>query len=346
LPAPKLTERQRLILKAIVDDYVNEAEPVGSRTISRRHLRDVSPATIRNDMADLEELGFLEQPHTSAGRVPTDAGYRFYVDEILEESPVPDDRVRVIERALRARARQAEELVKATVRVLSETSNLISIVLGPQVAPASLARIEIVPTDEGRALLVLFSDTGFVETKLVYVPESLDAVKLRQVTEHINGLLQGHTWEALSRPTVFKDLKNALHGYEAMLDDTIEFLRASLQPVASERVFISGVVRLLDLPEFQSPERVKPVLGILDHGQVVSRMLLEHLEDGVTATIGRENKQAEMAECSLISAPYHLGRRPVGCVAVLGPKRMDYGLLLSLVDLVALNLDDALERMA
>jgi len=306
---------------------------------------DVSPATIRNDMSDLEELGFLEQPHTSAGRVPTDAGYRFYVDEILEESPVPNDRARLVERALRARIRQAESLVKATVRVLSETSNLISIVLGPQVAPASLARIDVVQADGERALLVLFSDSGFVETKLVDVPESMDAAKLTRVTEHINGLLQGHTWEALSRPTVLRDLRRALHGYEVMLDDTVEFLRASLQPVASERVYISGVARLLDLPEFQDLERVKPVLDILDHGQVVSKMLLEHLKDGVTVTIGRENKQAEMAECSLISAPYHFGNTPVGCVAILGPKRMNYGLLLSLIDLVALNLDDALGRM-
>jgi len=345
--APReLTERQRRVLQAIVEDYVVTAEPVGSRTIARRYVTDVSPATIRNDMADLEEMGFLDQPHTSAGRVPSDAGYRYYVDEILEESSVPEEQARLIERVLGTKMRQVESLVQATVRVLADTSSLISIVLGPQVEPASVVKVDVAYVDKGRALLVLVTDAGFIETKLVDVPESLDPAKLKEMTDIVNGLLQGQTWESLTRPGTLRDLKRALRGYEAMLDNTIEFLRSSLEPVASERVYISGVARLLDLPEFRNVERAKAVLGILDREQIVSRMLLENLAEGVTVTIGRENKRREMADCSLVSAPYHLGRHPVGAVAILGPKRMDYGLLLSLVELVATNLDEALDRLA
>lgn len=334
------------MLQAIVEEYIASAEPVGSRTISRRHVTEASPATIRNDMSDLEELGLLEQPHTSAGRVPSDLGYRFYVDQIVHENPVPEELANLIVRVLGSKVQQVEGLLQATVNVLSHTSSLISIVLGPQVAPASLSRIEIVSAAPGRALLILIADSGFVETKLVDLPESVDPSNLRMVTELVNDLLRGKTWNGLTSPSTLRELKTSLRGYEAMLDDTIEFLRSSLEPVASERVYISGVARLLDLPEFRDLERAKTVLGVLDREHLVSGMLLQHLSDGVVVTIGRENKQQEMADCSLLSAPYHVGAQAAGRVAVLGPKRMDYKVLLALVELVASGLDDAFGRLA
>ena len=347
MTTPELTERQRRILRAIVEDYVSTAEPVGSKAVAGRHVLDASPATIRNDMVALEELGFLEQPHTSAGRVPSDAGYRYYVDWVLEETPVPDWHARLIDRVLGAKMRQVESLILSTVHVLSQTSSLISIVLGPQFEPASLVRVEVAPAGAGRALLALISNAGFVETKLVDLPASLDPENLRRMTELINGLLVGRTWEGLDRPGVLRDLKREFSGYETLLDETIEFLRSSLEPRATERVYISGVARVLDLPEFRDLERTKAVLGLLDREQTVSGILAGRLAfDGATVTIGRENKRVEMADCSLVSAPYHAGGRAVGGVAVLGPKRMDYGLVLALVDLVAANLDEFLGRLA
>ncbi|RJQ08142.1 MAG: heat-inducible transcription repressor HrcA [Bacillota bacterium] len=344
---PELTSRQRYILKAIVDDYVATAEPVGSRTISRRYIPNASPATIRNDMADLEELGYIEQPHTSAGRVPTDRGYRYYVDRMLEETPVPEPQSLIIERVLGAKMRQVEALVQATVHVLSDTSRLISIMLGPQFEPASLVRIEVVSVAEGRAVLALVSDAGFVEARLVELKPSLGPGDLKHMTELINGLLQGRSWEELSRPGVLRGLRRELGGYESVLDDTIEFLKSSLQPGASQRVYVSGAARLLDLPEFQDIERTKTVLGLLDHETAVLSLLTERLaSQGVSVTIGRENGLAEMADCSLVSAPYRMGGRAVGAVAVLGPKRMDYGLIFSLVDMVASSLDELMDRLA
>ena len=342
---PGLSDRQRRVLQAIVEDYIGTAEPVGSRTVSRRHV-EASPATIRNDMADLEDLGFLEQPHTSAGRVPSDDGYRYYVDHILRVGPVPEDQVRLVQGALRAKRGEAEALIHSAVRILSQTSSLISIVLGPHVAPASLVRVEVTHVGSDRALLVLFSDAGFVETKLVDVPASLDPAKLKDMTEHINDCLEGQTWERLSRPGMLKELRRRLSGYEAMLDDTIEFLRASLEPVASQRVYICGLAHVLDLPEFRDIERTKAVLGVLDREQTVSELVLERLTRGLSVTIGRENKHQEMIDCSLVSAPYRVGSRLAGGLAVLGPKRMDYSLLLPLVGLVADQLNEALESLA
>ncbi len=341
-----LSERQRRVLRAIVEEYIATAEPVGSRTISRHHVRDASPATIRNDMADLEEMGLLEQPHTSAGRVPSDAGYRYYVDAIVETGPLPEAQVRLVEQVLGGRMSEAAALIHSAAHVLSETSSLISIVLGPQVAPASLVRVEVSHVGHGRAVLILFADAGFVETKLVELPESLDPARLRQVVELINDCLGSQTWERLSRPSVLRDLRRQLRGYEAALDDTLEFLKSSLEPVASQRVYISGLARVLDLPEFRNVERTKAVLAILDREHAVSEMLRERLPAGVAVTIGRENSRREMVDCSLVSAPYSVGGRALGGVAVLGPKRMDYRLLLPLVGLVAEQLNEALERLA
>lgn len=347
MTTPDLTDRQRRILQAIIEEYVTTAEPVGSRTISRHHLPEASPATIRNDMADLEELGLLEQPHTSAGRVPSDTGYRYYVDRSLGEPQVPVEQARLIEGILRAKIHEVQTLVQATVRVLSETSSLISIVLGPQVLPAALARIRITDVGEGRALLALVASAGFVETRLIDVPPSIGEAELRRMTDLLNGLLEGHGWDSLSRPGVLRDVRSELAAYDAVLEETLEFLRASLEPVDTERVYVSGIAHLLDLPEFQDLARTKAILGLLDREQTVSGLLAERLgQQGVTVTIGRENKQAEMAECSLVSAPYHAGGETVGGVAVLGPKRMAYRLVLPLVDLVAANLDELMRRLA
>ncbi len=347
MTTPDLTDRQRRILQAIVEEYISTAEPVGSRTISRHYLPEASPATIRNDMADLEELQLLEQPHTSAGRVPSDSGYRYYVNCSLGDAEVPADQARLIEDVLRPGMQQVESIIQASVEVLSEASNLISIVLGPQVTPTSLARIEVAYVAGGRALLVLVSRAGFVETKLVGLPSSLDEAGLRRMTDLLNGLLEGRTWDSVNRPGVLRDIRSELPGYESMLEETIEFLRASLEPVAPERLYISGMAHLLDLPEFQDLGRTKAILGLLDHAQAVAALLAERLDPrGVTVTIGRENKREEMVDCSLVSAPYHAGGRAVGGVAVLGPKRMAYRLVLPLVDLVAANLNDLMLRLA
>lgn len=343
-----LTERQHRILQAIVEEYISTAEPVGSRTISRRYLPEASPATIRNDMADLEELGFLEQPHTSAGRIPSDSAYRYYVDSSVEGARLPAEQARSIEELLGTKTQQAESLVQTTVRLLSETSSLISIALGPQVVPASLTRIEFARVGGGNAVLILVSDAGFVETKLLELPPATDDTALRRLADILNGMLEGHNWETVNRPGLLRDVRGELPGYEPMVDETIEFLRSSLEPDgAEERVYVSGMAHLLDLPEFQDLARTKALLALLDQAQSVSALLAERLgPQGVTVTIGRENKREEMAECSLVSAPYHAGGRAVGGVAVLGPKRMAYRLVLPLVDLVAANLDDLMRRLA
>ncbi len=347
MAGPVLTDRQSRILRAIVEDYIATADPVGSRTIARRYLSEASPATIRNEMADLEELGLLEQPHTSAGRIPSDSGYRYYVDNLLEEPTVPEAQASLITRALAAKMRQVDTLVQSTVKALADASSLISIVLGPQIAPASLVHIDVTPLGGGRALLVLVSDAGFVETKVVDVPTASDADGLRRMTDLLNQVIRGQTWQGLGRPGVLRDLRSELAGCEAMLDDTIEFLRSSLEPGTVDRVYVSGIPRLLDLPEFRDIERTKAILGLLDQEQVVSDVVLESLGPrGVTVTIGRENKLSEMADCSLVAAPYHSGDDVVGGVAVLGPKRMHYGLVLSLVNLVVSNLDEVLARLA
>jgi heat-inducible transcriptional repressor len=347
MTTPVLTDRQRRILRAIVEDYIATAEPVGSRTISRHHLPEASPATIRNDMADLEALGLLEQPHTSAGRVPSDHGYRYYIDEVLEDTPVPGAQARLIEQVLGGRMGPAETLAQTGVRLLSETSSLISIVLGPQFQPASLVKLEIGQVGEGRILLALVSDAGFVETRLVEVLPSLGPADLARMAELVNSHLEGRTWEQVDRPGVIRDMKSELHGYASVLDETIEFLQGSLQPQAAARVYVHGLARLLDLPEFQDLTRTKAILSLLDSEQSVLALFAGRLHvGGVTVTIGRENKCREMADCSLVSAPFRAGGRAVGGVAVLGPKRMAYGQVVPLVDLVAASLDELMGRLA
>jgi len=347
MATPQLTERQRRVLQAIVEDYISTAEPVGSRTIARRYVPAASPATIRNDMADLEELGYLEQPHTSAGRIPSDSGYRYYVDHVLEAGPLPEEHSRLVERALHAKMRQLEGLIQNTVRALAEASSLISIVLGPQIEPAALVRVEMTPVDEHRALLALVSDTGFVETRVVELPDALDRSTLRRVADLVNGLLAGHTWSELDRAGLLRELRRELGGCEEMLSQTVEFLRSSLEPSPGVRVYVSGVAKLLDLPEFRDVSRAKAVLALVEQVETLASILSHHLRpEGVQVAIGRENRHQDMYDLSLVSAPYHAGGRVAGGVAVLGPKRMAYRLVLPLVEFVAEHFEDRFQRLA
>lgn len=339
-----LDERKNKVLQAIIEDYVATAEPVGSRTIARKYHLGVSPATIRNEMSDLEELGYLEQPHTSAGRIPSDRGYRYYVDCLMERREVQPSEEELIRRTFERKAREIDSLVRETARLLSDTTHLTTVISGPQISKAHFRELRLVPLGGDKAVLVYITDSGFVENQVLEMPVEVTMLELQRVSEVLNDQLRGQPVEALSRAAV-RTLQQELHKYGALLEQTMQFLGASLEPGDKHRVYLGGTTHMLNQPEFRDIDKVRNLLTLLEDEHRVSELLSS--ADGVDRAaiqIGEEIKVRELADCSVVSATYRLGGDVIGRIGVIGPKRMEYARVVGIVNSVTKHLAEAGQR--
>ncbi|OFW79879.1 MAG: heat-inducible transcription repressor HrcA [Alicyclobacillus sp. RIFOXYA1_FULL_53_8] len=328
-----LTNRQRLILNAVVEDYVRSAEPVGSRTLSKHGDITFSPATIRNEMADLEEMGYLDQPHTSAGRIPSQKGYRFYVDHLGPGLPAVEPiTLSTLREHFRQKINEVERVIQQTATVLSELTQYTSIVLGPQVQQGSIKQVQLVPLGAGRAVVILVSDTGAVYNRQVQLPEDTsidDVMKLvNLLSERLRGVPLSHLRSRLFRE-ISNEFANTLEHYEDVLAMLDELLQTDLTQV--DRLYVGGTTHMLAQPEFRDVDKVKPVLELLESAKA-AQSVLPNLGAGIAVRIGRENHTPSLQDCTVISATYTMNGVPVGSVGVLGPTRMNYARVMQILD--------------
>lgn len=344
-----MDDRKSRVLQAIIDDYVATAEPVGSRTLARKYQLGVSPATIRNEMADLEELGFLEQPHTSAGRVPSNRGYRYYVDCLMEAQDLTPAEEEQIRQVFQRRVSELDTLIQQTARLLSETTHYTSLVSGPQTGKAHFHQLQIVPLDEERALLVMVTDTGMVENQVIEVPVEVTLLECKRISGIITEQLRGQSLDRLNASAV-RQLQNELSRYRALLEQTMYFLVSRSNSSEQERVFLGGTTNMLAQPEFRNVDKLRALLQVLEQERLVQDILLdEHgavAPTGVHVQIGEEIRLREMQDCSLITATYRVGDETIGRIGVLGPRRMEYGKVVAVVQEVADRLSDQLRKRA
>jgi heat-inducible transcriptional repressor len=330
----ELDERKRRVLYAIVHDYIQSAEPVGSRTISRRYDLGVSPATIRNEMSDLEEMGFLEQPHTSAGRIPSDRGYRYYVDSLLR-LPTPTSReMAQIRQLLSSRMRGAEQIVLQLARLLSSLTNYTAIVLGPTEQKPRLRQVQLVQMNENAIMLVGVTDGGLLLNRLIQSPGP-DSSSLEQLQNWLNSRLAGLTLEQI-RSKEMADVQRELGNGIDLLDEIMDELMG-LAVGEGGKVYLGGTTNILAQPEFHDLEKVRSILQLLEEESTVWDVLMQTAPDSVS--IGSENSLTVMQSCSLVTAEYHLAGGLVGRFGLLGPTRMEYDRVLSLVQQICLTLN-------
>jgi len=337
--------RKMRILQAVTDDYINTAEPVGSRTIARKYGLGVSPATIRNEMSDLEELGYLEQPHTSAGRVPSDKGYRFYVDVLMDPAEVgPEVRARLREE-FAARRQVMEQMIHHAARLLSVMTHYTAVVVAPRTSETAIRRLQLTPLDEMNVLAVLVTEPGFVEHHVIELPSPMDEVTLQKLGQRLNDYLVGKTPKEVNRG-LLERLREDLEP-KRLYDETVELLMRSVGSRCEERVYFDGTLHLFEQPEFRDVERAKALLGFLEQEEAVSSMLSEiSRRSGTQVTIGHEHPREEMYECSMVTATYHVGGTVVGTVGVVGPTRMEYSKAVAAVGALADSLSEVLTQMA
>lgn len=339
-----LNERKRRILQAIIDDYISTAEPIGSRTIARKYDLGVSPATIRNEMADLEFLGYIEHLHTSSGRIPSYKGYRLYVDDLLTPTRLSSNEMELIGQWYDTKVESLDEVFRETAKIISHLTNNISMVITPQLAESVFHYIKFVPLDDEHVIAAIMSDTGYVENKIIKIPNGASVTDFVQMAQVLNEYLSGKKLNEISI--------GALHSMRTEMVDTAAFnkimdvVEQSLAGEKRNQIYREGMPQLLDQPEFHDINKVKNILKMLEEEPILRDILYSTTQGtaGLTVTIGEENKYSTMQDCSIIKATYHIDGQPLGTIAVLGPTRMEYSKIMTLLEFMNENMAQMLKK--
>jgi heat-inducible transcriptional repressor len=337
-----LSDRSKQILEAVIEDYIRTAEPVGSRSISRKHSFSLSPATIRNVMSDLEELGFLASPHTSAGRIPTDKAFRFYVDSLLTIGMIDKEQQEQIQSQYKLYGKDVAEILKETSRILSSLSHYMGVVVTPRFTATIFRHMEFIKLGGRRILAILVSRSGIVQNKIIEADEELNSEDLVRMSNYLNDLLQGLTIAEV-RKKILQEMQDEKVRYDTMLARALQLSAQTLDENGTE-VFIEGQFNILDLPEFSDVEKMKDIFRAFEEKNQLITLLDSCMEsEGVHIFIGSENYLSRMEKMSVITAPYMTGNQTVGVLGVIGPTRMGYDKVIPIVDYTARLLSKLLD---
>jgi heat-inducible transcriptional repressor len=334
-----LSDRAREILQGVITTFVSSGQPVGSRNIAKHSREHLSAATIRNIMADLEEMGYLRQPHLSAGRIPTDKAYRFYVDYMLERHEVSPQIRAMIDRTLTPDD-SAEHLMARASQMLSRVSNNIGIVVSPPISRVALQNIQFIKLTEGRILVVLVSRTGIVQNRVLHPNEEFSQTDLDQSARYIIEHYKDRTLLDI-KSLVLQLIRQERALYDRSVQrvimlSTLTFADASAD--AETDVYLDGASNLIKTPEFSDINRMRALFETIERKSRLASLLTDCIRadsQEVQITIGAENALAGITECTLISSRYVIDDKTQGSLGILGPTRMEYGRTISLVDYVA-----------
>ena len=340
----ELDPRKELILKVVTDDYIESAEPVGSRTIARKYNLGLSPATIRNEMADLEEIGYLKQPHVSAGRIPSQQGYRYYVDSLMKQQKLAEEELRIIKSYIESKSKELDALLQQTVKMLAQITRYPSLMLGPKLQPSVFKHVQLVPLNSYNILVLVVTNLGVIENKLITIDVPVEQGDLDRISNLLNKKLRGKTFENL-KSSVLAELKEEMAAHDDFFHKAICLLLNTLETRDKERIYLDGVINILEHPEFKEIEKFKPLMGMMEEEERLYKMLTDSSSrHGLRISIGEENQEEAAQECSIITATYNMKGRAVGTIGVLGPTRMDYSHVVAVVDFIAQYLSEILSE--
>lgn len=338
-----LNERKKKILQIIIEDYISSAEPVGSRTIARKYDLGLSPATIRNEMSDLELLGYLEQPHTSAGRIPSAQAYRFYVDALIEPGTLTDNDMALIDGWYNERRRNIDDIFQSTAKILSRMTQNVSMVLTNQQTIANFCYLKFLPLDSQRAILCIVADDGSIDTNVVDIPLGMSSEEMDYLAGKMSKLLEDRNLSDIS-VEILQNVHTDVVEDKLIFSSLLQAVRKMTGRRQEQKVFLGGTKQLLNQPEFRDVERVRNLLGILEEEKVLKDLLQGGEDSGLKVTIGSENKFTGIQDCSMVQATYRLNGQIVGTMAVLGPTRMEYGKVISVMDYLHKYLKTILDK--
>lgn len=324
-----MDDRKKRILQAIIDDYIDTAEPVGSRTIARKHELGLSSATIRNEMADLEEMGYLAQPHTSAGRIPSDKGYRLYVDQLMQVYDLHADEIQRIKSAMETRINELSQLIRQASAVLSRFTKYTSVAVSPQMKTSTIKAIQVVPIEAGKAMVIVVTNAGVVRNNLAKIPESIQPDTLIAVSNALNTKLSGLAIEQINL-SIIKELELEIGMPDGLLMPILNCAAECINQVDVTEVYVEGTTNILSHPEFRDVVKAKEFMSMLDEKACICRILFDSIDHGgIIIKIGSENDFSFIRDCSLITANYNIADSLIGTIGVIGPTRMEYPRVIS-----------------
>jgi len=340
-----LDERKRKILQAIIDDYIGTAEPIGSRTVARKHEMGLSSATIRNEMADLEEMGYLEQPHTSSGRIPSDKGYRFYVDQLMKVNELNIDEIESIRSAMEMRINELSQIIRQASAVLSRFTKYTSMAVTPKMKASIIKSIQAIFMEKGKAMVIVITNAGVVRNSLVDISDTFQQYELGIISNAINSKIAGLTLEQVNLNAI-KELEIELEMPSGSLMPIMNAVAECINQIDNPEVYVEGTTNIFNFPEFRDVSKAKEFISLLDEKTNIRKLLFDTVDRGrITVKIGSENDMTSIKDCSVIISDYNIANTLVGSIGIIGPTRMEYPKVISSIKYIRKLMSEEVSKL-
>lgn len=339
-----LNDRKIQILKAIINDYIATAEPVGSRTLAKKYDLGVSSATIRNEMSDLEDMGLIIQPHTSAGRIPSELGYRLYVDRLMNTSELTPKEQEFLHSVVSGNITKIEYLMEETAKAISMLTNYTTIISEPILKRTALKQIRLMPLDESAIMLIIVTEGNFVKNHIIRVNKAPSDEDLFSVSVKINNILKGHTLEDINEHTIMA-LQKELKEYSGLLKPVLKAVQKTIRSAENVHLHMSGAKNILTFPEFSDISKATEIFRAFEEKNNLVSLLEDAKSNDIRILIGNEINIKEMKDCSVITTTYNMGENTKGSIGIIGPTRMNYNQVVSVLNEMVKNIENVLKSV-
>jgi len=338
-----IDDRKIKILQAIINDYIRTGDPIGSRTIAKNYNLGIGSATIRNEMADLEDMGYLEQPHASAGRIPSSKGYRLYVDNLMDNQKITvEEDLKIKQYIIDSAMLEVDKVVRQTSALLSELTKLTCVIESPSVKKSFVKSIQLIKIDDYNLVSVFLTDTGLIKNHIMKLNRKVPSIEtLTRINQVINNRLVKLSIEEINLE-VINNLKKDLGEYEEIFNAILPILYETLNVSGSSEVFMEGTTNIFNYAEYNDIDKAKEILSLFNDKESI--MDLFNPQDNITISIGDENYKEQAKECSIISAEYSFGDRPIGKIGLIGPRRINYSKVITIMAEVIKELNNILSN--
>jgi heat-inducible transcriptional repressor len=333
-----LDERKKKVLQAIVEEYINTAEPVSSGSITKGHGLDYSSATIRNDMAQLESIGFLDKPHTSAGRVPSAEGYRYYVNELLKEDNLTLEEIKYIQNKLKIKVNEIEDLTKVATTTLSEITHYTTVAVGPKADKQIIEEIKFVSLGQRMLMVVIVTDTGLVKETIIKFDEDITESQVDTLNNLFNTRLRGKPLSKIDKPMaeyIFSEVHYSIGIMKAIIEQINRIVEEE-----NNNIFLEGAKKSFDLPEFKSMKVAKNFVNLLDAKDEMVEIFNSGDAEDINVFIGDDDENSNLKDFSIITFKHTIGDKDLGTIGIIGPKRMDYAKVISVMKYISKKLNE------
>lgn len=332
-----LDKRKKEILQAVIDEYINTAEPVSSATLVKKYGLNYSSATVRNELAELETIGYLDKPHTSAGRVPSEKGYRFYVDELVNDEAISIEEIKYIQNKLSTKVNEIEDLTKIATSTLSEITHYTTVAIGPKTDMQIIEEIKFVLLGSRMLMVVIVTDSGLVKETIIKYDEDISQSQVETLNNLFNSKLKGKPLSKIDKPMEEYILSEINYSVE-VIKPIIEQINKVIEE--ENQIYLEGTNKSFDLPEFKSLEIAKNFVNILDEKELMLDMLNSGIAKDINVYIGDENDNEQLKDFSVVTFKHSVGDKDLGTIGIIGPKRMDYSKVISVMKYISKKMQE------